>query len=62
LVQNYGISESYAQKTVRRVEDILAKSRVFSLLEKKALKKSDAKYKLVLIDATESPIERQKTE
>jgi hypothetical protein len=56
----YGISESYAYKLIRWVEDTLIKSGGFSLLGKKALLKSDAEYEVVLIDATETPVERPK--
>ncbi|KJW07474.1 DDE superendonuclease family protein [Orientia tsutsugamushi str. UT144] len=58
--QNYGISESSAYKTVKWVEDTLVKHQNFALLGRKALMKSDMNYEVVLIDATESPIERPK--
>jgi hypothetical protein len=58
--KNYGISESYAYKIIKWVEDILIKNGIFSLPGKKSLKKSNVKYGLILIDATESPIERHK--
>ena len=57
---SYGISESYAYKLVRWVEDTLIKSGEFSLPGKKALLKSDMGYEIVLIDATETPVERPK--
>ena len=57
---NYGISESYAYKLIRWVEDTLIKSGEFSLPGKKALLKSDVEYEIVLIDATETPVERPK--
>ncbi len=58
--QNYGISESSAYKAVKWVEDTLVKHPNFALLGRKALMKSDMNYEVVLIDATESPIERPK--
>ena len=58
--KSYGISESSAYKTVRWVEDTLIKHPDFALPGRKALLKSDIKYDVVLIDATESPIERPK--
>ncbi len=58
--QSYGVSESSAYKTVRWVEDTLIKHPDFALPGKKALVKSDTAYEVVLIDATESPIERPK--
>jgi hypothetical protein len=57
---SYGISESYAYKLIRWVEDTLIKSGEFSLSGKKALLKSDIEYEIVLIDATETPVERPK--
>lgn len=58
--QSYGVSESSAYKTIRWVEDILIKHPDFALPGRKVLLKSDMEYELVLIDATESPIERPK--
>jgi len=58
--QSYGISESSAYKTVRWIEDTLIKHPDFALPGRKALLKSDMDYEVVLIDATETPIERPK--
>jgi len=58
--KSYGVSESTAYKTVRWVEDTLIKQPEFALPGRKALLKSEVKYEVVLIDATESPIERPK--
>lgn len=58
--QSYGVSESSAYKTVRWVEDTLIKHPDFSLPGRKALLKSEMEYEVVLIDATETPIERPK--
>lgn len=60
ISQSYGLSESAAYKTVRWVEDTLVKHPDFSLPGRKALLKSDMEYEIVLIDATETPIERPK--
>ena len=57
---NYGISESYARKLIRWVEDTLIKSEEFSLPGKKELLKKDAEYEAVQIDAAETPVERPK--
>jgi hypothetical protein len=56
----YGISESSAYKSVRWVEDTLIKHPDFHLPGRKALQKSDVEYEVILVDATESPIERPK--
>lgn len=57
---SYGVSESTAYRNIRWCEDTLIKSREFTLPGKKALIKSDMKYEIVLIDATETPVERPK--
>lgn len=58
--KRYGLSESTAYKIIRWIEDALIKSRVFSLPGRKALLKTDMTYEVVLVDATESPIQRPK--
>jgi hypothetical protein len=58
--KSYGISESAAYKTVKWVEDTLIKHPDFALPGRKALLKSDVEYDVVLVDATETPIERPK--
>jgi hypothetical protein len=60
ISRSYGISESACYRNIRWVEDTLIKEGRFSLPGKKALLKSDVEYEVVLIDATESPIERPK--
>lgn len=60
VAASYGLSESVAYKTVRWVEDTLIKDPVFALPGRKALLRSDMEYEVVLIDASESPIERPK--
>ena len=57
---NYGMSESNCYKKIRFVEDTLIKSREFALPGRKALLKSDMEYEVILVDATESPVERPK--
>ena len=58
--QSYGISESSAYKGIKWIENTLIKHPDFSLPGRKALMKSDADYEVVLIDATETAIERPK--
>lgn len=60
ISQSYNTSESAAYKTIKWVEDTLIKHSMFALPGRKALLKSDAKYEVILIDATETPIERPK--
>ena len=60
IASNYGISESVAFKIIRWVEDTLIKHPDFALPGRKALLKSDMEYDVVLVDASETPIERPK--
>ena len=60
ISQSYSVSESNAYKTVKWVEDTLIKHPDFALPGRKALLKSDMEFEVVLIDASESPIERPK--
>jgi predicted PP-loop superfamily ATPase len=56
----YGVSESTVCRTIKKVENVLVKSGEFQLPGKKALQESDMLIEVVLIDATEQPIERPK--
>lgn len=58
--QSYGIGESSAYDIIKWIKNTLSKHRDFALPGRKALLKSDMEYKLILIDATETPIERPK--
>ena len=60
IAQSYGLSESNAYKICKWVEDTLVKDKCFALPGKKALLKSDNEIEVILIDATETPIERPK--
>ena len=60
LGTNYGLSESACYRSCKWIEDTLIKSKKFSLPGKKALLKKDADYEIILVDATESSIERPK--
>ena len=58
--QTYGVSEATVCRTIKKVEDTLIKSRQFHLPGKKVLQPSDTVIEIVLVDATEQPIERPK--
>ena len=60
ISRSYGISESACYRNIRWIEDTIIKNGQFSLPGRKALLKSEDEYEVVLIDATESPIERPK--
>lgn len=56
----YGVSEATVCRTIKKVEDVLIQSKQFHLPGKKALQPSDTVIEIVLVDATEQPIERPK--
>ena len=60
IAQAYGISESAVCRTIQKVEDALIHSGQFQLPGKKALQPSDTVIEIILVDATEPPIERPK--
>jgi len=62
IAASFGLDESNMYRTIKWVEDTLIKDGTFSLPGKKALLKSDVEveYEVILIDATETPVERPK--
>jgi len=60
VAASYGVSESSIFRIIKWVEDTLIKDGTFSLPGRKALLKSDMEYEVILIDVTETPIERPK--
>ena len=60
LGQSYGLSESACYRNCKWVEDVLIKDKTFSLPGKKVLLETDSSIEVILIDATETPIERPK--
>ena len=60
IAASFGINESNMYRTIKWVEDTLIKDGTFSLPGRKALLKSDVEFEVILIDATETPIERPK--
>lgn len=54
----WGVSESTVSRIVRRVEDILIKAQQFHLPGKKALRTTDHHFQVVVVDVTETPVER----
>lgn len=60
ISQTYGLSESNTYKTIKWVEDTLIKDPLFALPSKRVLMQSDSAYEVILIDATETVIERPK--
>lgn len=60
IAQSYGVSEATVCRTIRKVEDVLARSKKFRLPGKKALQPSDTVFEVILVDASEQPVERPK--
>jgi transposase len=60
VASSYGISESSCYRNIKWIEDTLIKHPDFGLPGRKALLKSDMEYEVILIDATETAIERPK--
>jgi len=60
LGKSYGVSESSCYKTCKWLEDTLIKDSKFRLPGKKVLLKTNTSLEVILIDATETPIERPK--
>jgi hypothetical protein len=58
--QSWGVTESTACRIIRKIEKLLSQSRVFTLPGKKCLQQSNTTIDAIVIDVTESPIERPK--
>lgn len=57
---SYGLNESNTYQTIRWIENVLIQCDEFKLPGKKALLQTENEFEVVLIDVTESPIERPK--
>jgi hypothetical protein len=60
LARSWGVHESSVWRTIRRVEDILANSKAFTLPGKKKLQMADHEIEFIVVDVAETPIERPK--
>jgi DDE superfamily endonuclease len=60
IAQSYAVSEATVCRTIRKVEDVLVGSKKFRLPGKKALQPSDTVFEVILVDASEQPVERPK--
>jgi hypothetical protein len=60
IAVGFELSESQIFRIIKWVENTLIQSGIFSLPGKKALVKSNVEYEIILIDATETAIERPK--
>ena len=57
---DYGVDESRVCRISQKIENILINCKKFHLPGKKEFRKTDVEFEIILIDATESPIERPK--
>jgi hypothetical protein len=60
LATSWGLHESNVCRVIRRVEDILTKSRAFKLPGKKRLQTADHEIEFIVVDVAETPVERPK--
>ena len=60
IAASYGVSKQSIHKMVKWVEDTLVKSGLFSLPSKKALKGGGYAIEVIVVDTTETPIQRPK--
>jgi hypothetical protein len=57
---DYGVRKSTVCESIQWVENTLAKNQAFKLPGKKILKKSSDTIEIIVVDVTESPIQRPK--
>jgi len=60
IAKSYGVAESVCYENTKTIEDILIKSGKFNLPKRKDIVMSDDPIEIILVDASESPIERPK--
>ena len=60
ISQSYKISESTCYENIKNIENILIKSGKFNLPKRKELALNENQIEVILVDATETPIERPK--
>jgi hypothetical protein len=58
--QSWGVNESTAYRIIRKIEALLQQSRAFTVPGKKKLLSPEYQLEVVVVDVTESPIERPK--
>jgi len=58
---SYGLKKTNVGKTIRWVEEALVKSGVFSLPGKRKLAQPDVEYEVIVVDTTETPIQRPRS-
>jgi hypothetical protein len=60
IASTYSLSESAVCRTIGKVENALMRSGQFRLPGKKALRPAECAFEVILVDATECPVQRPK--
>lgn len=60
IAASYGVGKGTVSRTINWVENVLVKSGLFKLPGKKALTKNTWEIEVIVVDSTETPIERPK--
>jgi hypothetical protein len=60
IASSYGVHETTATRIISKVEDALVASGRFSLPKRQALGEAEQEWVVVVLDSTETPIERPK--
>jgi hypothetical protein len=60
IAASFDISKQNICKTIHWVEEVLIQSGVFSLPKRKVLRTEEPEFEVILVDSTETPIERPK--
>lgn len=60
IAQSWGVHESTVSRTVHRLETLLTSCKEFTLPGKKQLQQPDYQLEVIVIDVSETPIERPK--
>ncbi len=60
IAASYGVHESTANRIITKVEDVLAASGRFALPKRQAPQAAEHELVVVVVDSTETPIERPK--
>ena len=60
LAVDFDVDQSTVSRTIRESENILIKSGQFSIPGRKSLTSRDGQYEVVIVDVTETPVERPK--
>jgi hypothetical protein len=60
IAQSYDVNEATVCRIIRKVEEVWVPPKKFRLPAKKALQPSDTVLEVILVDASEQPVERPK--